>query len=103
MQYGWADEDVADVGNHLGGGLVLKGTFEGREVDAVGAWISWADLSDAPGAGFRNDETALELFYKLQVTPSFSVRPDVQFIFNPSGDPTIDDAVVGGVRFEVAF
>lgn len=103
LQYGWADEDVSDVAQHLGGGLVLKGTFEGRDDDNVGTWISWIDLSDAEGAGFSDDEVAWELFYKFQVTPAFSLRPDVQFIFNPSGDETIDDAVVGGLRVEIAF
>lgn len=103
LQYGCADEDILDVAQHLGGGLVLKGTFTGREDDNAGTWLSWIDLSDNDSAGYAEDEIAWELFYKCQVTPSFSIRPDLQFVFNPSGDEAIDDAVVGGLRFEVAF
>lgn len=103
LQYGQADEDIIDVAQHLGGGLVLKGTFTGREDDNVGTWLSWVDFSDDAGAGYAEDELAWEVFYKCQVTPWLSIRPDVQFIFNPSGDETIDDAVVGGLRFEISF
>ncbi len=102
-EYGYADEAVSSIANHVGVGLALHGTFEGRDDDSTGVYVSWADLSDEDGAGFNDDETALEVYYKLQATPFISIRPDVQVIWNPSGDDTIDTTVVGGVRVEVVF
>lgn len=102
-QYGHADGEVMEIENHVGVGVALLGTFGGRDDDSAGVYVSWADLSDAPEAGFSEDETALEFFYKVQLTPFMSVRPDLQVIWNPSGDAEIDTAVVGGVRLEVTF
>jgi carbohydrate-selective porin OprB len=31
------------------------------------------------------------------------VQPDLQYVLNPDTDPSIDDAVVVGVRIEAAF
>ena len=44
-----------------------------------------------------------EFFYKAMITPSFSLKPGLHYIKNPSGDPSIDDALIGTVRFEVTF
>ncbi len=102
-QYGHADDDVSEVGTHLGGGLVLNAPFADRPDDALGAMISFVDLSDETGAGFTDDETALEFFYKLQLTPFASVKPDLQFISNPGGDSSVSDAIVGTLRLEFIF
>lgn len=102
-QYGHADDAVLDVGNQLSAGLILKGTFAGRDGDSAGVFASWVDLSDDPDAGYAENETALELMYKFAVTPAVNVRPDVQFIFNPSGDPALDTAIVAGMRVEITF
>ena len=37
------------------------------------------------GSRRRDFELAIEGFYKVQVTPSFNVQPDVQYIINPDG------------------
>lgn len=102
-QYAYADGSVSEIEHHIGAGLVLHGTFAGREDDAVGVYASWAGLTDDPDAGFDGNETALEVFYKIMVTPFFSVKPDLQYFINPGGDPEIDDALVGGLRLEVVF
>ncbi len=102
-QYGYADQDLSEVAHHIGGGLSWIGPISGRDDDATGAMLSYIDLSDEPGSGFVDDETILELFYKVQLTPAVSIKPDMQFIFDPSGDSTVDDAIVGALRVEIAF
>ncbi len=102
-RYGWADEEVSDAGNHLGVGVSVFGTFGGRDDDEAGLYYSYVDLSDDRDAGYAEDEHLIELYYMVQVTPWLTVRPDVQFVLNPGGDSTIDDAVVGMLRFEVTF
>lgn len=102
-QFGWADEDIAEICCHIGGGLTLRGTFAGRDEDAAGLYVSWADFSDSPGAGLPADQISLELFYKCTCTPACSIKPTLSYVTNPSSDPSIDDAVVGLVQFVVNF
>ncbi len=102
-QYGWADEMVSEIGQHLAGGLVCRGPIPGRPDDTAGVYVSTVDLSDEPGAGFGADETAVELYYRLQVNDAVYVQPQLQMINNPSGDPSLEDVVVGGVRVGVSF
>lgn len=100
-QLGFADADVSEAEAHAGGGVSLLGTFEGRADDAAGVYVSWVDLSEP--AGFSEDETAVEVFYRLQLTPWVSVKPDLQVIANPGGDRSLDTALVGTLRLEVVF
>jgi len=102
-QYGWADETVSEFAQHIGAGLVLRGVLPGRRSDSAGVYISYADLSDDPAAGFEKDEIAIDAYYRVQATPAVFVQPELQYIFNPSGDPGIDDAVVAGVRLGIRF
>lgn len=104
LQYGWADEDVAEAANHVGAGLQWHGPCEPRRDDILGFYVSYTDLSDQDGAGFDGDETTLEWFYQLQVTPFVTVKPDLQWVIDPSGGGGgVDDALVGTIRVEVSF
>jgi carbohydrate-selective porin OprB len=103
IQYGYADADVSEIEHHAGGGLAWTGPIEGRDDDALGIGITTVWFSDEPGAGFTDDvETAYELFYKAQLLPWVSVKPDLQYITNPGGTG-LDDALVGTVRAEIDF
>ncbi|MDB5296736.1 MAG: Carbohydrate-selective porin, OprB family, partial [Phycisphaerales bacterium] len=44
-----------------------------------------------------------ELFYKVQVTKFFSLKPDLQYIHNPGGVRGRDDALVGTLRLTLSF
>ena len=98
VQYGWADDAVSAVAQQLGGGLALNAPFTGRDDDSLGVYASWVDFSDDPSAGIAGDETMVELYYDFAVTPSFHVKPDLQWVLDPSGDPSVEDALVGTVR-----
>lgn len=95
FQFGWAPSDRNEIDSYLGGGLTYQGLLCGRDDDLFGLGIA--------NAGFRDpsldDERALEIFYRFQVTPCASLQPDLQYISNPAGN--IDDALVIGVRTEV--
>jgi carbohydrate-selective porin OprB len=47
-------------------------------------------------------ETAIELFYKVQLTEFISIQPDIQYISNPGGGTT-DDAIVLGIRGKISI
>jgi len=100
-QAAWADGEVREVKRYLGLGLEWTGAIPRRDADVLGLGIFHAAFSEA-GEFDRPHETAIELFYKAQLTPWFSVKPDVHYILNPGGSNT-DDALVCGVRCEITF
>ena len=99
LQYGWAPADRNEIEHYLGGGLVYQGPLYSRDDDVVGIAFAHVILSDRlPG---QNYETAVELFYKAQLSPRLMVQSDVQFIANPGGNGR--DAIVAGVRVELVL
>ena len=103
LQYGYADKNVSLIEHHVGGGLAWTGPIAGRDDDVLGVGVTLVRFTDAPGAGLAEDcETEFELFYKAQVLPWASVKPDLQYITNPGGNG-VDDALVGTVRIEMVF
>jgi hypothetical protein len=72
----------------------LAGVAYGQPIRITGSPILGAD------SGTEND---LELFYKIQINPRFSITPDLQFYFTPgsvAGNPTI---TVGTLRASYQF
>jgi porin len=100
-QYGWADGDVSAVEHHLAAGLWLEGTFPGREADGAGLYATLAALSSDSGAD--SDEWIIEGTYRLHLLNWVSVKPSLQYVFNPGGDSSVDDALVAIIRVEVGF
>jgi hypothetical protein len=43
-------------------------------------------------------ETSVELFYKIQITPYLSVQPDLQYVINPGGNGASDALVCSRAR-----
>lgn len=102
-QYGWADKDVAAVGQHFAAGVTLRGVCKSRCSDGMGFYWSMADASKDVLTGADRDEHAFEVYYKAQITPWVYVQPDVQFFINPSGRSGIEDSTVLGVQVGVTF
>lgn len=100
-QFGASDGEYFEAERYVGAGLQWTGAINGRDEDVLGAGIFHVKLSEE--GGFAEDsETAYELFYKAQITPWFSMKPDVQIIVNPGGSGN-SDAVVFGLRTELSF
>ena len=101
-QLGAADESVSGVAVHAATGAVLGGMVPSRSDDSIGVYLTRAEHSSAPGSGFTDDETTLDVYYRLALTPWAYVQPEMQFIKNPGGAGT-DDAIVAGLRVGVSF
>jgi len=82
---------------YFGAGLVYRGLIAGRDDDTCGVGVARSRLS----LGGTGVETATEVFYKARLRPGVYVQPDLQYIASPSG--LYRDALVVGLRFEVAF
>lgn len=102
-QYGWTDDRLSEIGQHLAGGVVTMGTFPGRDDDSAGVYLSYADLSDAEGAGFEGDEFVIDAYYRVRVNGSVYVQPEIQYIARPSGGAGAGDALVVGLRVGIGF
>lgn len=102
-QWGYADPSTTVTQLNYGGGAALRGTFPGRESDKVGAWIGRINYAGDPSLGITSEETAIELFYAVQVTPAVTFTPDIQFIVDPGGDETVTDPIVFTMRLQVTF
>jgi porin len=119
-----SDRNLVDF--YADGGLNYKGLLPERDDDVLGLGLAYARISDAASSldrdvnvfngtnhPVRDHEMALELTYRAQMTPWWTLQPDLQVIFHPGGhvadptDPTgtraIRDALVIGVRTGLAF
>jgi len=103
LTVGVSDEDVSGCGTSVAAGLQWTGPFTGRDSDVFGLGVFHCDLTDDPAAGTPNDETVFEALYKVQLTNSISVKPEVQYILNPGGVVGVDDTLVALIRFEFLF
>lgn len=121
---GVVPSDRSLVSWYIDGGLGIKGALPGRKDDTLTFGIAHAHISGNAAAldrdvvlfggspyPIRSGETALELSYQMQVTPWWTVQPDLQYIIRPGGgDPHPDDdtrrvgnAFLIGVRSAVTF
>ena len=79
------------------------GLIPARDADVTGLYWTLAKTSRATGSGFDADESAFEFYYKFEVTPAISLKPDLQYITNPGGVKTADDALVFTLRLDVTL
>lgn len=105
VRFGTASDSVNKVDWTTSLGLRYHGLISGRGDDIAGVAVTVNHAGDR----FRNanggdsTETDWELTYRAQVKPWLAVQPNVQYIVNPGMDTTLKNAVVLGLRTEIAF
>ena len=86
------------------GGLGGRGLVPGRPYDRLGAGFYWLkesdDLDDQPG-DLLDDETGIEVFYNVALTPAVQLTFDAQWI--DTGIKANDNATVLGMRLMTVF
>ena len=102
-RYGVADSDVNEIKSFWSVGAQYQGLIPTRDDDVLGFGVAQGRLSRA--AGFTaSHETAMELYYNAKITPWLSLTPSAQYVFHPGGERNVmDDAVIVGVRLQIAF
>jgi len=115
------DRNLADFS--VNAGITLKAPLPGRDNDSVGIGYGLAKIS--PRAvqfdkdsnrlnghyPIRSSESVIELTYQYQAAPWWSVQPDFQYVFMPSGgirnplrpDQRVGNAAVFGLRTNIVF
>lgn len=109
LRVGAARESVNQTGRYLGAGLVYTGPLPGRDADQLGLAVAVAFNGDrfkrtrrSEGLPVDRAEINLELSYRMPVTDWLTVQPDVQYIIDPGALGDLDNALVLGLRFELA-
>ena len=95
-------------------GLTYQGLVPSRPDDTVGLGIAYGrispqaaaydrDLVAATGTAMpiRDYETAIELTYRMQVVPNWTIQPDLQYVWNPGGG--IPNPLVPGAQIKNEF
>ena len=62
-----------------------------------------ANRVDRLGLIVPDYEAIIELTYRWQIAPWWTIQPDVQLILHPGGSGAIGDALVIGLRSVLAF
>ena len=98
FRFGVGDSDVTPVDRHISGGIAIEGPF-GRAGDRFALGVGWSRPSDPN----ERAETFLEVQYRIQLTKTLELTPDLQLLFDPASNRTTDTIAVPGVRFTMIF
>ena len=112
----WMPPDRNFLEFSVEGGLHWRGTLPGRDKDALGLGVAFIKISDRVASAVRaanardgnsqsvpDLETTIELVYRYQVAPWCSIQPHAQYVIQPGGTKDHDNALILGVRTNVAF
>ncbi|NDW14507.1 hypothetical protein GTQ48_03035 [Alteromonas genovensis] len=102
MQYGQSSDTTSEIDTHIGAGITWYG-MNNRKDDVLGLGISHITTSPLVASQYKRDETAIELFYRFQLTDNLALKPDIQFIANPAEDREAKDALVLTMRVELSI
>lgn len=109
-QLGIGDPRANQFAFYTGGGAVLSGLFPGREADKLGVAVAAAhdgnqfiERQRQASNPVGRSEVTVELTYLARLRPWLAVQPDLQYVVNPGTDPTLKNALVTMLRFEIAF
>ena len=97
LMYGYADPTISSITQNMGAGLALTAPILSRPKDILGVGVQAAQLSNEISTT-ADYEIDYELFYRVQVTPWFYIKPDVQYISNPAGQGTPDALAISLCR-----
>ncbi|MFA5826089.1 MAG: carbohydrate porin [Gallionellaceae bacterium] len=105
VRFGSVNQNVYQADWSGSMGLNYQGLFDGRDDDTAGIAVSTSHASSKYRQLNASDtfETVVEMTYRAQVQPWLAVQPMLQHITNPNMDVAVEDALVAGMRLEVAL
>lgn len=109
-RFGYANGDVNQLQYYLGAGLKYTGLIPHRDKDQMGVAVAAAfnggkfkQAQSNAGTPVESAEVNLEFTYRAELAPWFVLQPDFQLIINPGMNPTLNNAFLAGLRWEVSF
>lgn len=107
IRLSWSNPLVNAIQSNIVTGITYKGILQKKKQnDEAGIGLTRAhfsrpymkELAVAEETGFESDETAYEAYYQFKPMNILSLRPDLQYITNPSGLNKLKDAWAIGMR-----
>jgi porin len=101
LRYGYADVNArgpTPAEQMVNAGLVIDNIF-GQDNDRIGLGYTWADPAD----GKLDNQSEIDAYYRLQLTPEIQIGPTLSVIFDPVRNPDEDRITVWGFRTRVAL
>ncbi len=92
-----------------GGTLLEKSVSIGlayNQVDSsnlLGFAVNWGEPNEDSFGPDLNDQVAVEIFYRYQLTNQFVVTPDIQYVKDPAQNPSEDSLWIFGLRARLAL
>ncbi|WP_309397672.1 carbohydrate porin [Cerasicoccus maritimus] len=103
-------EDVAIMPIQSSFGAHYKGLLPNRPDDRLVTFFTYGQFSDdysdslvSAGGSSVDNEMVLEVGYRIAVTDSAYIQPDLQYVINPGGTGNISNATVLGIQFGASF
>lgn len=107
---GFSPSQYSFVSGYAEGGFNFTGFVPGRDQDIIGVAVADSEISGEYSKGqvlqgnpSSSREVVIEATYKTNLTPWWTVQPDMQYIINPSGVEGSRNAFVLGVRTGFTF
>ena len=103
-RYGYAPSKTNDITKFFSVGFQYQGPFDGRDDDVFGVAYAHGSFANSASSTYPEDyESVMEVYYNAQITPWFVFGPNVQYVANPGGSNTSQDAVIVGLRTHIVF
>ena len=107
-QAGFADARTNRFSGYVGTGVVASGWGPMKDSDQFGVSLAHARnghhyLRAQAAQGVGRAETTVEASYLTQVSKHVTVQPDLQYVVHPDTDPSLANALVLQLRFEIAY
>ena len=99
VRYGYANHSKngpTSVKHMANVGLVIDEIF-GQANDRIGLGYTWSDPADQA----LDEQSTIDAYYRVQVTPEIQVGPTLQVIFDPVRNPDEDTVYVWGIRARI--
>ena len=123
VQGGWSDRNMSSTNAGVSVGLGIERPF-GRRNDLFGVAYNWSRpttqttsspkltfvglaynslFQPTPTTPISRPQSLVEAFYRIQLTDSMQLTPDIQVVFDPSTRSDTDSVVVIGLRLTTDF
>jgi porin len=94
-------DDINLMPFFIAAGATYQGLFASRGNDVAAFMVAYGKISDTQP--HTTCELVVEVDYTLAATPWLAVTPDFQYVINPSGDPSANNAAVFGAELALTF
>ena len=101
IRFGYADVEIdgpTSVAEMFNIGVVFHEVF-GQSNDRLGLGYTWSDPVDES----LGDQSAIDFYYRIHVTPEIAISPTLQLVFDPVRNPEEDEVWFTGIRTRIEF